>query len=93
MGGTSAGAPQWAGLIALSNEIRAANSLPYLSGNNLSSSLVYSAATDNYAGNFNDVTSGSNGTGANTSATVGYDFVTGLGSPVADSLVTYLATH
>ena len=88
VGGTSAGAPQWAGLIALADQGR---STP-LSSNNFTSSPEYNAAigTTTYANNYNDIQSGSNG---GFSATVGYDFVTGLGSPKAKNLVPYLNTH
>ncbi|MBI1916026.1 MAG: S53 family peptidase [Planctomycetes bacterium] len=87
VGGTSAGAPQWAALVALANEGR---STP-LSSNSLASSPVYSAAGSAvYASNYRDITAGSNGSGPNTTATTGYDFVTGLGSPLADGIVPYL---
>lgn len=83
VGGTSAGAPQWAALVALADQLSGSP----LSGNYLNSSAFYNAATANYAANYRDITSGSNGYSAGT----GYDFVTGLGSPKANSLVTYLA--
>lgn len=84
VGGTSAGAPQWAALIALANQTRSSA----LSSNSLSSSPEYSAPASNYR----DITSGTNGTcGSTCSATTGYDFVTGLGSPRANTLVPYLA--
>jgi subtilase family serine protease len=91
VGGTSAGAPQWAALVALVDQTRTSGSL---SSNNLSSSPEYNAAaTSVYATNYRDVTSGSNGTCSICSATPGYDFVTGLGGPLANSLVPYLASH
>jgi hypothetical protein len=84
-GGTSAGAPQWAGLVALADQGR----LAPLSSNNLASSPQYNAATGstNYASNYRDITSGSNGYPTST----GYDLATGLGAPVAQNLVPYLA--
>jgi len=77
VGGTSAGAPQWAALVALANSghtpaYRPTNSLLY----NLSSPYT-----------FLDITLGSNGFPAG----VGYDPVTGLGSPIAGALVPQLA--
>jgi subtilase family serine protease len=91
VGGTSAGAPQWAGLVALVNQHRSAGSL---SSNSLTSSPLYNAAGSSvYASNYRDITSGSNGSGILTTATTGYDFVTGLGSPRANNLVPYLQTH
>jgi subtilase family serine protease len=82
-GGTSAGAPQWAALFALVNASRAVSM-------NSPNTLVYGAGNSNYAGNFRDIVSGSNG---HYSATARYDYVTGLGSPRANSLVPYLRTH
>jgi subtilase family serine protease len=82
-GGTSAGAPQWAALVALAD---AGRTTP-LSSTDLTSSPVYAAATEPvYAGNYFDVTSGSNGYAAGS----GYDLATGLGSPKANNLVPYL---
>jgi subtilase family serine protease len=80
VGGTSAGAPQWAGLIALANQGRAAVNRPTLAN----------AVADMYAmptSDFNDVAIGSNGAHA---AHTGYDLVTGLGSPVANKLIADL---
>ena len=81
VGGTSAGAPQWAAFCALANS---------LSPQSLSSApgAFYSLATANYAGYYHDIISGSNGA---YSAGPGYDLVTGLGSPVANQLVIALA--
>lgn len=89
IGGTSAGAPQWAALIALANELRRAGNL---SSNNLVNSPLYDAAMGRrYRHNYRDVTSGSNGAcGAVCTAAEGYDFVTGLGSPKAGRLVKAL---
>jgi hypothetical protein len=86
-GGTSAGAPQWAGLVALANQSRA---MP-LSGTDVtvSTSPFYTAATGPaYASNYRDITSGSNG----HTAGFGYDLATGVGSPLAGSLVPFLTT-
>ena len=81
VGGTSAAAPQWAGLVALADQTR---STP-LNGPALLS-LIYGLK----GANFNDITSGSNG---GYSAGPGYDLVTGWGSPQAQKLVPYLSTH
>jgi subtilase family serine protease len=86
-GGTSAGAPQWAGFVALVNESR----LTPLSGTDLtaSTSPFYTAATGTaYASNYRDIQSGSNG----HTAGIGYDLATGVGSPLAASLVPFLTT-
>lgn len=82
IGGTSAGAPLWAGIIAAADQAR---------GQALSSaqalSLLYGLAgnSSSYAASFHDITSGSNLAGA---ATRGYDPVTGLGSPIANAIVS-----
>jgi len=97
VGGTSIGAPQWAALIALADQARSAASPPksLLTSNDLNSSPLYFAASPpgstTYNTNYRDVTSGSNTNGF--SAAVGYDFVTGLGSPLANNLVPYLVTY
>ncbi len=64
VGGTSAGAPQWAAIHAL--------------GRSASNGYLYDKAKSAYSSYFRDITSGSNG----YSASAGYDYVTGLGSPL-----------
>lgn len=91
VGGTSAGAPQWAGLIALANQSRLGGNL---SSDNLFNSPLYKAARHDYSDNYFDIKSGSNGgCGSVCMAARGYDFVTGLGSPRADELVETLSEH
>jgi subtilase family serine protease len=85
VGGTSAGAPQWAALMALADEARGV----YLGAGSLDGPTqtlpaIYSPVM---SGDFNDVTSGSNGYNAGP----GYDLVTGLGSPDAPWVVYDLA--
>ncbi len=81
VGGTSAGAPQWAGLSALVNAARtAALAAP--------DAALYTAANAGYATDFRDITSGSNGT---YTAAALYDLVTGLGSPASASLIPALS--
>jgi subtilase family serine protease len=75
VGGTSAGAPQWAALIALANQ---ANSQKYGAIN----SKLYKLAT------YHDITVGSDGF---FSASKGWDYPTGLGTPDATSVVTALS--
>ena len=88
-GGTSAGAPQWAGLVALANQGRAALGRPSLGtgltygSNQVLYALAGGSTYHNARGDFVDITSGSNGSPAST----GYDLATGLGSPVANKLV------
>src|ERR1022692_978707 len=70
IGGTSAVAPLWAGLIALINE-----SIGKSAG--FINPLLYKSAST--AADFNDITSGNNGA---YSAGPGWDACTGLGSPI-----------
>ena len=77
VGGTSAGAPQWAALIALANQ---ANGEKYGSV----SGRLYMIP------NYHDVTTGSDGF---LSATKGWDYPTGLGTPNADALTSALAPN
>jgi subtilase family serine protease len=70
VGGTSAGAPQWAAIAALGSGI----SLP---------ELYADKAAQNNASYFRDITSGTNGScGYLCTARKHYDYVTGLGSPL-----------
>ena len=90
-GGTSAASPQWAGLVAVVDQLRAGHPL---SSNSLTSSPEYNAAASSvYATNYRDVISGSDGSCANCSAATGFDRVTGLGAPRANKLIPYLASH
>jgi Domain of unknown function (DUF4214) len=82
VGGTSAGTPQWAALIAIADQIRAAAGSTSLSSSQTLTGL-YQAQADFY-----DVTSGNNGQAASS----GYDLVTGLGTPIANLLVPDLAS-
>jgi subtilase family serine protease len=68
VGGTSAGAPQWAAIQSLG-----------LSATN--NNFYADAKSASYSSYFRDITSGSNG----HPATIGYDLVTGLGSPLTTS--------
>jgi subtilase family serine protease len=82
--GTSAGAPQWAGLIALADQGRSLIGLGPLDGASQTLPALYELGRD-----FRDVAGGSNG----FSATRGYDLATGLGTPYAVNLVGDLAFH
>jgi subtilase family serine protease len=79
VGGTSAGTPQWAALVAIADQGRALDGLGSLAN---AQALIYSLP----ATAFHDITTGSNG----SSAGVGYDLVTGRGSPFADRAVAGL---
>jgi subtilase family serine protease len=83
--GTSAGAPQWAGLIAIANQGRALAGKAPLDGPSQTLPMLYQLPQSD----FHDITSGSNGsywTGP------GYDLVTGRGSPIANLVVAGLVS-
>jgi len=92
VGGTSVGTPQWAALVALADQTRTAGS-PSLYTTQTSSPIYYAANSTAYASDYRDITTGSNGRRncRICSATIGYDFVTGLGSPLANNLVPFLS--
>jgi subtilase family serine protease len=87
VGGTSAGAPQWAALVAIADQGRALQGLGTLdSGTQLLPMLYQLPSSD-----FHDVTSGSSSGNPNYTAGPGYDLVTGLGSPYANRIVAALS--
>jgi subtilase family serine protease len=91
VGGTSAGAPQWAALIAIANSIRTAARKAHLSGPN---TILYFVAKSNSTTTFRPVTQGTNGNcGLLCDALPGYDYVTGLGTPQAAALINALASN
>jgi hypothetical protein len=85
VGGTSAGSPQWAALVAIADEISGQN----LDGASQTLPAIYSTAQSAYSSNFHDITSG---TAGRNHAGTGFDLVTGWGSPIADSIVPALAS-
>lgn len=90
VGGTSAGAPLWAALLADANSSAACHGSPI----GFANPALYSAASLSYGSYFNDVESGNNDfTGANGGvypAAPGYDMASGLGSPKAAPLAAAL---
>ena len=84
-GGTSAASPQWAALTAIANSLRAGQGKAPIGTNFLN--VIYLNANA-----FRDITVGKNGScGAVCDAGPGYDFVTGLGSPLAPLVIGALA--
>ncbi len=72
VGGTSAGAPQWAAIAALGGGVHSQN-------------LYTDKASIQTGAYFRDITSGTNGScGYFCAARAHYDYVTGLGSPLTD---------
>jgi hypothetical protein len=87
-GGTSAACPCWAGLIAIANQGRvAAGGTELDSSTNPQQTLeaLYSLP----ASDFHDITTGYNGFNAGP----GYDFVTGRGTPIANTLIPDLVSY
>jgi kumamolisin len=78
IGGTSAVAPLWAGLIAVANQ-QLGTQVGFIQP------AIYAAKA---ASAFNDITQGNNG---GFSAGPGWDACTGLGSPIASALIPLLA--
>jgi subtilase family serine protease len=90
-GGTSAGSPQWAGLVALADQ------LGHHSQGALNSRLYAFAHGLLYPALFHDITVGNNSYNDGTSnvpgftAKRGWDAATGIGTPRADRLIPLLA--
>ena len=85
IGGTSEGAPQWAGMIADLNQLNG-HPLGFLNP------LLYTAAANSTQA-FHDVTTGNNGFNGiqGYSAAAGWDFATGWGTPIVSGLVAQLS--
>jgi kumamolisin len=87
IGGTSLSAPLWSAMLTLWNGNNAANGRP---GVGFVPPLIYALANDpaTYHRDFHDITSGSNG----FSAGIGWDEVTGWGSPIFQQLSNNVPT-
>ena len=86
IGGTSAAAPQWAGLVAIADQGRALNVQSPLDGRSQLLPMIYQMPSSN----FHDITTGTTTGTPNYSATTGYDLTTGRGSPIANLVVNSL---
>jgi subtilase family serine protease len=85
-GGTSAGTPQWAGIVALADQA---------GGRRLGAinkTLYHIGKSDAYSSAFHDITSGNNTFMGITGydAKPGWDAVTGLGTPIVNNLIPLL---
>jgi subtilase family serine protease len=83
VGGTSAGAPQWAALIAIVDQGRALAHRGSLTAVQAINNVYRLPSSD-----FHDIVRGSNGI---YSASRGFDLVTGRGSPFADRIIRDVA--
>ena len=86
VGGTSAGAPQWAGLVAIADQGRALEGKSTLDGASQTLYAIYSMSEYDQSTIFHEITSGNNG----YAAKAGYNDVTGNGSPIAYMVVAGL---
>jgi subtilase family serine protease len=87
LGGTSFAAPMWAGYAALVNQQLAAKNLPSVGF--LNPTIYAQNVTPSYGTDFHDITSGTSGS---FSAVVGYDLVTGWGTPNGNGLINTLVS-
>ena len=90
-GGTSLSTPQWAGLVAVANAMRALSGKGALG---LAHPTIYAqigSVPGTYASAFADITVGSNGSCAGCVAKSGYDQPTGLGTPHVAGLLGALS--
>jgi subtilase family serine protease len=90
-GGTSFAAPRWAGFLALANQQAVSNGSSSLGF--INPALYTIGQGPSYNSDFHDITSGNNnnGKGQSYNAVVGYDLVTGWGSPNGQNLINALA--
>ncbi len=90
VGGTSAGAPQISAMIAIADQGRVLNHLPTLSSHDTLAGVLYALAPtlnqNTPSAYFHDVTVGFTAQGV---AGHGFDRATGLGSPIANTLVNF----
>jgi subtilase family serine protease len=85
-GGTSAGSPQWAGIVALADQ-KGGHRLGAIN-----TALYHIGKSDAYGSAFHDITSGNNSFGGVTGfeAVAGWDAATGLGTPDVANLIPLL---
>ncbi len=94
VGGTSTGPPQWAGIVALANQLRSQTGAGPL-GNGAASALYAIAGNERqYRNDFHDIRDGNNilvDQHLGYRADEGYDLASGLGSPDVGHLIADLA--
>lgn len=92
IGGTSLATPQWAGIMAIVNSSRVAVSKPVIGDPHTALYQQISTASATYSSVFADITLGTDGTCFTCAAKVGYDQLSGLGTPNVTNLVAALVT-
>jgi subtilase family serine protease len=87
IGGTSVGAPSWSALLAIADQGRVLGGESALNstGPQQVMDILYQNTSD-----FHDITTGTSDGDPNYSAGPGYDYVTGLGTPFANSVASSL---
>ena len=90
-GGTSIAAPQWAGVIAVANAMRAASAKTVLGDVHTLLYKSIAAVPGTYAATMGDVVDGTNGACATCRAGVGFDQATGWGTPNSAQLLQTLS--
>jgi subtilase family serine protease len=88
VGGTSAGSPQWAAIVALANQYSAAHGHGPLGS--INPAIYHLAKSSAYSNDFHDITVGNNdllGILPGFNAATGYDFATGWGTPNVSNLI------
>lgn len=89
-GGTSLSTPQWAGLVAVANAQRLRAAKTPLGQPHTALYGQVGGVPGNYALAMKDITTGANGTCAGCTAVLGYDLVTGWGTPNVGGLLSAL---
>ena len=91
-GGTSIGAPQWAGLVAIANARRVLASRALIGDFHATLYKTIATSPGTYAADFADIVDGSDGACATCATATGFDTVTGWGTPNAAALLGTLVT-
>jgi subtilase family serine protease len=91
VGGTSLSTPQWGGVIAIANAMRATSAKTAIGAPHAFLYSQIATQPGTYASTLADITSGSNGTCATCPAHSGYDQPSGLGSPNVAAIANVLA--
>jgi len=91
VGGTSLSTPQWAGLVAMANALRATGGKAVLGSPHAVLYGQVAAVPGTYASTFADIVKGSDGTCVTCAAKTGFDQLTGLGTPNVTSLLGALS--